>query len=44
MISALVLRPVARTLAVALIFADAVLSARTPPLPDWDAAGNSARH
>ncbi|WP_302070840.1 hypothetical protein [Rhodococcus ruber] len=44
MLSTLVLRPVARTLAVALLLADTVLATRTPPLPDWDDAGNPACH
>ncbi len=44
MISTLVLRPVARTLAVALIVADTVLATRVPPLPDWDDAGHPARY
>ncbi|MGV9949645.1 hypothetical protein [Rhodococcus aetherivorans] len=36
MLSTIVLRPVARTLAVALLLADTVLTTRTPPLPNWD--------
>ncbi|WP_274521216.1 hypothetical protein [Rhodococcus rhodochrous] len=44
MISTLLLRPVARTLAVALVLADTVLATRTPQLPDWDDTGNPAYH
>ncbi|AXY49298.1 hypothetical protein [Rhodococcus ruber] len=43
MLSTFVLRPVARTLAVALLLADTVLTTRTPPRPDWDDAGTPAR-
>ncbi len=38
MIAGLILRPVARTLAVALILADIVLTTQIPELPDWDVA------
>ncbi|MGW0026359.1 hypothetical protein [Rhodococcus sp. NPDC003383] len=44
MITSFVLRPVARTIAVALILADTVLATRIPELPDWDEAGNPVRH
>ncbi|MGW0021021.1 hypothetical protein ACWDUD_22095 [Rhodococcus sp. NPDC003382] len=44
MITLFVLRPVALTIAVALILADTVLATRIPELPDWDEAGNPVRH
>lgn len=42
MICTLVLRPVARALAVTLVLAHTVLATRIPELPDWDNAGNPA--
>jgi len=44
MITSFVLRPVARTIAVALTLADTVLATRIPDLPDWDEAGNPIRY
>ncbi|WP_282597488.1 hypothetical protein [Rhodococcus sp. DMU1] len=44
MICTLVLRPVARALAVTLVLAHTVLATRIPELPDWDNAGNPAPH
>jgi hypothetical protein len=40
MISTLVLRPVARTLAVASVLAHTALTTPASELPDWDEAGN----
>ncbi|WP_206025817.1 hypothetical protein, partial [Rhodococcus sp. 14C212] len=43
MICTLVLRPVARALAVTLVLAHTVLATRIPQLPDWDDTGNPIR-
>ncbi|EHK82183.1 hypothetical protein AK37_16765 [Rhodococcus pyridinivorans AK37] len=43
MISSLVIRPLARAIAVVLIVADTALATRVPALPDWDEDGSAAR-
>ena len=43
MISSLVIRPLARAIAVLLIVADTALATRVPALPDWDEDGSAAR-
>ncbi|MEV8194567.1 hypothetical protein AB0P13_20990 [Rhodococcus pyridinivorans] len=43
MISSLVVRPLARAIAVVLIVADTALATRVPALPDWDEDGSAAR-
>ncbi len=42
-ISSLVIRPLARAIAVVLIVADTALATRVPALPDWDEDGSAAR-
>ncbi|MGU3585448.1 hypothetical protein ACLBYD_20015 [Rhodococcus sp. C26F] len=44
MITSLVVRPLARAIAVVLIVADSALATRVPPLPDWDENGAAARN
>ena len=44
MISSLVIRPLARAIAVVLILADTALTTRVPALPDWDENGSATRN
>ena len=44
MISTLVIRPLARAIAVVLIVADTALATKAPALPDWDETGAAVRN